>query len=56
MATNSTTNVSKKRSYDAINEQMKPSCKYGEKCYRKNAEHLREFSHLQRKKKIVDFL
>jgi hypothetical protein len=34
------------------NEITKPKCKYGQDCYRKNPDHLNEFSHLNGNLKI----
>lgn len=32
-------------SCDPAEEAVKPACKYGSKCYRKNPDHLAEYSH-----------
>lgn len=36
---------SSKRVSETISSQALPPCKYGSKCYRKNPDHLKEFSH-----------
>lgn len=36
---------SSKRVSETISSQAVPPCKYGSKCYRKNPDHLKEFSH-----------
>lgn len=40
-------------SSDSDTEQKKPLCKYGEKCYQKNAYHLQKFRHPHRDNVVV---
>lgn len=40
-------------SSDDSDEEEKPVCKYGAKCFRKNPEHLKQFSHLSDKPKAA---
>ena len=37
--------VKRQSSFDIEENANKPMCKYGEKCYRKNPQHFKEFQH-----------
>ena len=52
MATSSTNRALKKRPRDN-EDDSKPLCRFGEKCYLNSADHLKEFSHSERKKPTV---